>query len=231
MADYVPRPDLDFSTWHGTFVSGASSLAAKYGIDPNLITQAKADDEMWGYIMDNSSAVANFGTSFNSFKQNLRSGALGGANVEFPTPFTFTSIPASVANGIERRSRILAGMFKANKTVYTEADGKLLGIIGDDPIQAASDMNDMQPVLILLLIAGKVQLKWKKGKADGINIYVDRGDGNFVFFSHDAQPDFLDNTPLPASATTWTYRAIYVVKDTEVGQFSEAVSINVKKIV
>ena len=50
--------------------------------------------------------------------------------------------------------------------------------------------------------------------------------GNYIFIGHDAQPDFTDN----AALLTWAY-PIYVVKDTEVGQFSKPVSINVKKIV
>lgn len=231
MADYIPRPDAEFGSWLGTFATGVAAVAAKYGIAATIVAQVKADSLMWNYITTNNDNVANFATSFNSFKRSLRSGPNSGPSMAFPTPPAFASIPASVANGIERRARIVAGIIKANKTVNTEADNKLLGIMGEDPVQTLSELDDMKPLLTIIMSGGKVLVKWKKGMADSINIYVQRGDGEYVFLGNDAQPDFTDNTALPAEATTWTYRAIYVVKDTEVGQFSEAVSINVKKFV
>lgn len=231
MADYIPSPDLDFGTWLNTFANQASSLAIKYSIPAGMITQVKSDALMWGFIMSNSDTVTKFGTSFTSFKRNQRDGALGGAVVPFPIAPIFAGIPTTVANGIERRARNLAGLFKANKSIYNDTDGKAMGIMGEDPPQTTTDMDAMQPVIQVLMSGGKVVVKWKKGKADSINIYVDRGDGQYIYLANDAQPDYTDNAALPAGATAWTYRAIYVVKDTEVGQFSEAVGINVKKFV
>lgn len=229
MADYIPRPDKDFGTWLGNFNTKVATNATKYSIPAAVVSQLAADTTMWDFILKNSDAAENFAKQFTSFKNTLRSGPVGNTPVAFPTPPTFTAIPTSVANGIERRARVLARQIKANSN-YSEGDGKAFGIIGEDPAGAFTD-EDLQPNIKVVLAGGKVQVKWKKGKSNGINIYVKRGDADFVFLAFDGSPDFTDSTPLPETSTTWTYRAIYVIKDSEVGQFSDAVSINVRKIV
>jgi hypothetical protein len=64
---------------------------------------------------------------------------------------------------------------------------------------------------------------------DGIEIFVDRGDGVFVFLDMDTVPDYLDKSPLPASGTSvvWKYKAIYRLNDQQVGQWSAVASISV----
>ena len=57
---------------------------------------------------------------------------------------------------------------------------------------------------------------------------MDRGDGKgFVFLTIDTTPGYTDTTPLPATLTKWTYKAVYRVGDAQVGQWSAPVSINV----
>ncbi|WP_028978597.1 hypothetical protein [Sporocytophaga myxococcoides] len=46
-------------------------------------------------------------------------------------------------------------------------------------------------------------IKWKKGPADSIDIYVDRKDGKgFVFLVNDSTRDYVDNHPLPTGTYT-----------------------------
>lgn len=72
-------------------------------------------------------------------------------------------------------------------------------------------------------------LQYKKGAAEGINVYIDRHDGNGFSTTplRDTKPPFTDTTPVPADkdAVKWTYKAIYVIDDEEVGQMSQHVSI------
>ena len=53
-----------------------------------------------------------------------------------------------------------------------------------------------------------------------IELVVDRSEGE-VLLSQDTTPNYTDITPFPATPATWTYRAIYRVGDSRVGQWSE----------
>jgi hypothetical protein len=60
------------------------------------------------------------------------------------------------------------------------------------------------------------------------NLYieVDRGTGPWQFLAVDMVPHFEDTTPVAAHAT-WKYRAIYLINDERVGQWSDVVSVAV----
>ena len=48
-----------------------------------------------------------------------------------------------------------------------------------------------------------------------------------VFLANDTTPNCTDTTQFPATPTNWTYRAIYRVGDSRVGQWSKPVSVTV----
>ena len=55
-----------------------------------------------------------------------------------------------------------------------------------------------------------------------IELVVDRSDNKGeVLLAQDTTPNYTDTTPFPATPTKWTYRAIYRVGDSRVGQWSE----------
>ena len=63
---------------------------------------------------------------------------------------------------------------------------------------------------------------------DICEIEVDRSDSKgFVLLTFDTTPNYTDTTPLPSTPTKWTYRAIYRVGDSRVGQWSKPVSVTV----
>jgi len=65
---------------------------------------------------------------------------------------------------------------------------------------------------------------------DGIEIWVDRGDGKgFLLSAIDTIPDYLDTAPLPGGwhECRWKYKAIYRLNDEQVGQWSDIASISV----
>jgi hypothetical protein len=146
---------------------------------------------------------------------------------QMPLPPVFPPAPVAVKDGVFVRVRKLAQNIKTREG-YTEDIGKALGIIGEN---ITVDYNTLQPVLLASVQGGKVVVKWKKGVANSINMYVRRGNSDFAFAGNDSKPPYDDPTPLPTEATNWTYRAIYVVNDKEVGQFSDEVNVLVKKFV
>ncbi len=78
-------------------------------------------------------------------------------------------------------------------------------------------------------MGGAVQLVFVKYKTHGINIYRKReGDSDWVLLGRATMSPFLDNRPLPqiGKAELRRYRAVYVYKDQQVGQFSNEVAIS-----
>ena len=106
--------------------------------------------------------------------------------------------------------------------------GKDLGIEGVEAVPI--DLNAAKPVIELRLVqSGKPEVVWSKGDFDGVDIMVDRGDGNFVFLATDTFPNYIDtfNLPIANSSALWKYKAIYRYGDDVVGIWSDVVSIAV----
>ena len=59
-----------------------------------------------------------------------------------------------------------------------------------------------------------------------IEIQVDRGAG-YSLLTYDTTPGYTDTTQFPASPAKWTYKAICRKGDSQVGQWSNPVSITV----
>ncbi len=110
---------------------------------------------------------------------------------------------------------------------YTEAIGQSLGIEG--PEASGPDLEAAQPDLTgAKVVAAAVLIPWTKGKFHGIRIEADRGDGKgWAFLAIDTRPDDSDTEPFPSGGAVWRYRAIYLLDDEKVGQWSPAVSVNV----
>jgi hypothetical protein len=61
---------------------------------------------------------------------------------------------------------------------------------------------------------------------DMIEIQVDRGAG-YSLLTYDTTPGYTDTAPFPATPAKWTYKAVYRKDDSQVGQWSNPVSITV----
>jgi len=96
--------------------------------------------------------------------------------------------------------------------------------------QAPAPRNSLKPVLPLRLAGGQVVLGWKwldaRGTAKALRIEKDSGNG-FGFLTIDTQPGYTDKTPWPATPQKWKYRAIFVLDEENIGQWSEVAEITV----
>ena len=142
-----------------------------------------------------------------------------------PEEVMAAAAPAIVAPGIFPRLTALVAHIKTHKN-YTDAIGADLQIVGAEQVV---DMTVLKPVITATLDAGGVIIGWVKQGMDGIEIWVDRGDGKgFAFLTIDTVPDYTDTQPLPTGASAlWKYKAIYRLGDERTGQWSDVVSIAV----
>lgn len=162
--------------------------------------------------------------SWTSFKKQLRDG--GTDSNEWPAPLVLPEPPTPSAHpGIIPRLSALVAQIKAHRN-YTQAIGQDLWLIGSKHV---IDPNAWKPILGIRLQAGHPIIIWTKGDAAGIEIWVERGDGNFAQLAINMEPYTTDTGALPPAGTSqvWRYRAIYLLHDAQVGQWSDIISLTV----
>ena len=158
--------------------------------------------------------------------QFLARGFTGPATALAPLALPAMILPVSPSplGGIEPRFLALVASMRKHKD-WTPAIGEALHLIGPD--KAPTDLAAAQPVFTAKKIGpNRIRLAWHKGDFDAIRFFVDRGDGHGrVQLGVDMVPDFDDTSPWPATAATWTYTAVYLLDDAEVGQVSAPVVV------
>ncbi|NOS91503.1 MAG: hypothetical protein HOP30_06250 [Cyclobacteriaceae bacterium] len=219
---YLPRTDEQKARWMANFLNKLNMYATGLGFTEAEMTSLKNDVAFFSYTLN---AVEVFTTAKEqrvNYKNALRDGPIGKiAGVVSDVPALGTK-PTEVAPGIIPRITQMVQRIKSNPA-YTEAMGKDLGIIGATMVV---DFNTLKPSLKLVMKGGEVEVQWVRGEADAVYIEVDRGNGVWQFLAVDAVPHYTDSLPITTHAT-WKYRAIYLIRDERVGQWSDVASIAV----
>lgn len=225
-SSYLPVSDNDRSVWLNNFSNRLGQYATSLGLTTGEVTSVQHDAVMYSYVVQLLDSAHQYWTAVSGLKKQLRSAPQQIASPVLPAVPAAGSPPTAVNSGIFNRISLLVTRIKQCST-YTVAMGQDLNII--PPVNTVNP-NDMQPDLSIRVDAGHPLLKWKKGDADGVQLYVDRRDSNgFVPLAKVFRNTYLDTTSLPASAftATWDYKARYLIGDDEVGQFSAVISVNV----
>jgi hypothetical protein len=227
-SDYVQKNNAAFALQLRTFQDNIGSYATLLGLTPAQVTSQAADSDYYNYLVEVLQTMEQHGQQWSMWHRQMRHGSTalpGGAPVLPTLPVAPTAVPP----GIEGRFRALMNLIKAGPN-YNTSIGEALG--GEGPEQTAPDTAAIKPDLTLRLSGGSVQVGWGWGgqskHLDMIRLEVDRGGGaGFVLLAMDTTPNYIDTEPLPATAAKWTYRGMYYVGDSPVGQWSDPVSINV----
>ena len=191
--------------------------------DQNMATLT-TDASDFRLAFNTSGEAQAFGQSWTAYKNLLRDGT--GDMTPWPVGFIPPQTPStSIKPGVIPRMSALITQIKAHKN-YTEAIGKDLWIIASKQV---IDPDLWKPVLNIRLQAGHPQIIWTKGDAAALEIWVDRGDGNYALLTINTEPYTLDNGSLPAPDTSqvWHYKAIYLLHDERVGEWSDIISVTV----
>ncbi|TAF34260.1 MAG: hypothetical protein EAZ67_04470 [Cytophagales bacterium] len=225
---YIPDSDYAKVSWLNNFSYQLPNFAAQLGVSAADVESVRKDAAMFEYAVETLETVKNYSQHYVAFKDSLRSSEDAGSAAIIPTSPSLPPPPVMVNSGIFGRVRRLVKLIKLSNN-YNESIGRSMGIIGEEVFV---DLDGLQPELKLTLSGGRVVVKWRKQGADSINLYVKRNEGDFVFLTNDPRSEYQDRTPLPENTTTWYYMAIFVRDDTgqEVGQYSEQISIQVKKM-
>lgn len=219
---YLPKDDSGKAELLEHLANRLPAYAETLEISALDIAGLQADAEAFRDAIACTNAIqanARHWTAFKNFQRD------GGVSVN-PRPHV-PDLPApaqDVAPGIVPRLTALVSRLKTARN-YNEAIGRDLQIIG---AEQTVDTGDWKPALDLGMQAGHPVIKWPKGDAEAIEIWADRGDDKgFILATTTTAPGFTDTAAKPSTGAVWKYKAIYRLRDAQVGQWSDVVSIAV----
>jgi hypothetical protein len=223
--EFVPGSDTALAAWLLHFASKVDTHAPAIAVSAAEIAALKADAAMVEWTLKVLPSLRASGQQFTSFKEDLLNGQTGGAPCEVPVAPTFLPAPAAVPTGAIPRARALAQRIKKSPG-YTEAIGRDLGLIAPATDAVAAEAS--KPTFrATSLPHSEIRLDWVKGRHSGVVIQGKRaGDTDWVDLGKDNYSPYVDGrSPVTASTSeTRQYRARYLDKDNEVGEWSDVVS-------
>ena len=226
---FIPASDNDKGIWMNNFSTKLGTYAANVGVTTAEVTATQKDALMFIYILTLQEIYKQTLQNITGYKGLLRH-AVGQQHLSATIPAlpVLATPPSSVPEGVFDRVSKLATRIKASVN-YTDNMGSDLGIVSS---ATTVDVDTMQPNISIKLDAGRPHLKWTKGYADALDLYVDRGDGaGFILLGRLMRNEFIDISSLPATKVIdeWHYKGIYVIADEPVGLYGQVSSITVKK--
>ena len=204
--DYIPAGIQPFMVWHDQFKTAVLANAATFGLVAGDTTPITNDNT------DYHGKVTNQVTTANVAKQATADLGISRTNAE-------------------KHARALAKRIKAHPA-YTAAFGNLLGIVGPEDTTDISTLKS--DITGEDKKGGVVEIDFNLANSEGVNIYSRRdGDADFKFLARDTSPTYVDNRPLLVAGKPELreYKAIFVVGDLEVSQFSDEITVNCAPLV
>jgi len=218
---YLPRPDKDRVVWLNNFASKFAQVANALGFPTADVTSVNNDATMFSYLVNQVEVYTTAKEQRVDYRNLIKEGPIGSPAGVMPVAPTTGTVPTVVAPGIFPRISQLVGRIK-NMPNYTDAMGRDMGIIATAPV---IDPTTWKPVLKIMMKGGQVEIQWVKGDADALRIEIENGN-TWQLLAVDTVPHFQDTTPSTGPATR-RYRAIYLLEDQPVGQWSDVASITV----
>ena len=212
---YMPKDDAGKAALLDHLAKHLPAHAAALGLTEADINEVKADADAFRYTLSALNTVQSNGKLWTAFKNLQRDGGTGGT--AYPNVSNLPAPVPAVPLGIVPRLSNLVARIKAARN-YTEAIGQDLNIVGTVQLM---DIDDIKPIIEIIVRAGRPIIQWSKGDADALEIWVDRNDDRgFGLFTIANSPRITDTTPAPATPVQWKYKAIYRLKDDRIGDWS-----------
>ena len=128
-ADFYPHNMEGKATWHANYQADLAGFAEKYNLTVAQVDAAAADNEWMQFWVALRFSAATFASQLSAYFN-----AISGNDPSLDPPetpdFEVDEEPDEVPPGIEYRVREIARHIKGHSS-YAEADGTLLGIIGE----------------------------------------------------------------------------------------------------
>lgn len=226
---YLPTSDAARVTWLNNFNTKMQLYGSQLGFSAAELSSITDDANMFQYVVQLKNDCRQAAQSFSSLTQALKSTTHQSAMNAFPPVPVAGTPPVAVLTGIFARVAAYVQRIRYHVN-YTVTIGQELSII---PPPSTFNPATVKPVLKGKVLSGYPQLSWRNGRADGVQLYVDRQDGNgYVLLAKRNSTSYIDVTPLPANTqfVTWLYKAKYIIDDEEIGLDSDIISLEILRV-
>ena len=203
------------------------NYASALDITESDLAQLKVGLEWFDDSLKAQDTTQNYTHSLIALKNTLRDGPKSTV-INLLAPQLLPPTPASEPYAdIFGFLGALITRIKTHKN-YTDAIGKALKIIATQ--SQGIDFTLLQPALSVDFQGGHPVLHWKNNSTDALELEADHGTGTFSLMTIQHPPGYQDNTPLPPSGTAvfWKYRAIYRIRDAQIGHWSQVLEVGGK---
>jgi hypothetical protein len=227
---YIPTSDADRCIWLNVFALKIAVHGPALGVTPAEITAIQKDNAAFQYVVGLIENHRQYISSLTGYKNMMRHAVANQHITTMPVLAASPTAPPPVTEGIFDRISQLVARFKKT-TAYNDNIGADLGVVAPTP--AIIDLTTLKPELKIKLDVGRPHLKWVKGISDAVDLYVDRNDSNgFILLGRLLKNEYIDITPIGAGKIfdQWSYKAIYVISDQQVGLYSDSKFIDIKKL-
>ena len=219
--DFIPNTWSAFADWSENFNTYLPDLAAKYNVSAATLAQTAADNSWVKYWVQAKVAAKSQEKQLNDYADEIANGALNAPAPKEPTWALPANPPAEVEPGIKKRFREIAGGIKAQKSIYTQADGELLGIVA--PGEGGLEPENAAPVLKLTTMPNFVlEAEFRKYGMDGLRVEFRRKNADWQLAATlISSPGVFNIAPTtPGTAEQIEIRAIFLEKNQPYGSFS-----------
>lgn len=226
--DFIPHNWAAFAVWFANFIVQLQALATKYGVSHDRVLALIADNAWVQFWAPKQEVGKNQKKQLTDFVDGVRKGKLGTPALTNPV-WDLGVMPDAVSPGINDRIREVANFIKAQKSIYSQADGELLGIVTAE--EAGRGEQDYQPVLKLLPEANyNLDTEFRLHGTDALQVEYRFNGGEWrVAATLTRSPGTFNIVPMTAGeAQTVEIRAVYIVNNKPFGQYSPIYSTVIK---
>ncbi len=226
--DYIPRNWDAFAVWMANFTAQLPTLAAKYGISAAVLTQTTKDNEWVQYWVDAKNAAKLQTRQVNDYVDDVANGNINGQTENDPTWALPAGAADAVPNGVKKRAReVVAGM-KAQKTIYTQADGELINVVTAEEANLGEE--HFTPELKLRPLANfAVECEFRKQGLNAIKVEFRHKGGNWQLaaFLQTSPGVFNITSTQPDNAEQIEVRAVYFENNANYGNYSAIYPVSI----
>lgn len=220
-ADFIPGNWSAFGDWSQNYYTQLVILAPKYGISADKMVQAQKDNAWVQYWVQAKLAAKNQKKQLDDYVSGVANGELNAPALDDPIWALAAGAPAAVNPGVKKRFRENAAFIKAQKSIYTTADGTLLGIVTAE--EANLSPSDYTPEVKFLSLANfALEADFRKYGLDALRVEFRHKGGEWQLAAIlTSSPGVFNFHPTTAGqAEQIELRCVFIVKNQPYGNYS-----------
>lgn len=220
--DWYPASMDAIAAWWLNFMARRGDFEVKYPILNTMKSALEADNTWMQHWVAARHAADNLSQQLTRYFNTI---AGSDASLDPPSPIVWTlpgAVPAEVPPGIEKRIRDVRREV-VGSTDYAKADGEAMGF--EAPVPAPDDPSTLTPDFTLKTLANfELGVTFRKLGMDALKFQFRHPGGQWLpaGFLITSPGSFAVTPSTPGQAEQIEVRAIYMQKNNETGNYSDA---------